>query len=341
MAGSDPIEVLITVGITDEMAASLRQISPRLRITVHPARRAEDIPAEIWARTEILYTDRVLPAVALVPKLKWIQFHTAGIDFSLDTPVVKQPDLLVTTLSGAAAAQVAEYTVMMMLALGHKMPEIFAIQARADWPKDRWERFSPLELRGSTVGLVGYGSIGREIARLLQPFGVTILAAKRDAMRPTDEGFSLPGLGDPAGDLFTRLYPFQALRQMLKECDFVAVSLPLTPDTRGLMGKAELEAMKPGAYLIDIGRGGVIDSEALLTVLQEHKIAGAVLDVFAEEPLPSSSPLWRLPNVIVSPHIAGISSRYAERGMVLFSENLDRYLTGTPLLNRFDSNRGY
>jgi phosphoglycerate dehydrogenase-like enzyme len=341
MTGSDPIEVLMTVSIPDEAVASLRQISPRLRITMNPTRRAEDIPAEVWGRTEILYTDRVLPAVSLVPNLRWIQFHTAGVDFSLDAPVVKQQGMLVTTLSGAAAAQVAEHAMMMMLALGHKMADIFTSQSRGEWPKDRWERFMPLELRGSTVGLVGYGSIGREIARLLQPFGAKILAAKRDVMHPTDEGFSLPGLGDPEGDLFSRLYPFQALRPMLKECDFVVISLPITAETRGLVGKPELEAMKASAYLIDVGRGGVVDPEALLEVLQTRKIAGAALDVFSDEPLSSSSPFWRLTNVIVTPHIAGISSRYAERAMVLFHENLERYLEDSPLLNRFEGVRGY
>lgn len=341
MAGSDQIDVLITVGISEELAASLRQISPRLRITVNPTRRAEEIPAELWARTEILYTDRVLPAVALVPNLRWIQFHTAGIDFSLDSPVVKQPGVMITTLSGAAAAQVAEYAVMMMLSLGHKLGEIYTYQSRSDWPKDRWERFAPLELRGSTIGIIGYGSIGREIARLLQPFDVKILAAKRDVMHPSDEGFNLPGLGDPQGDFFTRLYPFQALRQMLRDCDFVVCTVPLTAETRGLVGKNELEAMKPTAYLIDIGRGGVIDPEALLEVLQNRKIAGAGLDVFAEEPLPSNSPFWRLSNVIVTPHIAGVSLRYTERAMILFRENLERYLNDTPLLNRFEESRGY
>lgn len=342
MAGSEPIvDVLMTIGLPEAMVDELREISPRLRITNVPARRVEDIPADIWARSEVLYTDRVVPSPALVPLLHWVQFHFSGIDFAADSALLKQPNLMATTLSGAVSPQVAEYAVLMMLALGHKLADVFAIQPKAEWPRDRWERFSPFELRGSTVGLVGYGSIGREIARLIQPFGVKVLALKRDAMQPEDSGYTIPGQGDPGGDLFTRLYPFQAVKAMLKECDFIVVTLPLTPETRNLIGEEELRSCKLGAYLIHAGRGGVVNQEALASALQEKRLAGAAIDVFNEEPLPASSPFWKLPNAIVTPHIAGISPRYAERAMGLFRENLQRYLDGTPLLNRFDMLRGY
>jgi phosphoglycerate dehydrogenase-like enzyme len=160
-------------------------------------------------------------------------------------------------------------------------------------------------------------------------------------MRPEDPGYTIPGLGDPAGDLFHRLYPYQAARSMMKECDYVVVSLPLTPETRGLIGANELSAMKPSAYLVAVARGGVIDQAALTAALQEKRIAGAALDVFAEEPLPSNSPLWKMPNVIVTPHVGGMSVHYNQRAINLLIENLKRYLTGAPLLNRFDAQRGY
>jgi phosphoglycerate dehydrogenase-like enzyme len=236
---------------------------------------------------------------------------------------------------------VAEHVLLMLLALGHKIPELAAFQARAEWPKDRWERFRALELRESTVGIVGYGSIGREVARLLHPLGTRILAAKRDVRHPEDNGYTPPGLGDPNGDLFTRLYPIQALRSMLKECDFVVVCLPLSPATRGLIGEAELAAMKPSAFLVDVSRGGIVNHAALITALQEKRIAGAALDVFPEEPLPSSSPLWKMPNVIITPHISGISAHYSQRAMELFLENLKRYLSGNLLYNLYDPELGY
>lgn len=336
-----PLEVLSTVAFSDEQLAMLRELSPRIRITAIPTRAVEDLPTDLLGRVEVLYTDRIIPQPGQCPNLKWVQFHFAGIDFALDAPLLKQPDIHFTTLSGAAAPQVAEYAVMMLLALGHHLADIIGNQTKADWPRNKWERFSPVELRGSTVGVLGYGSIGREIARLLHPWGVQVLAVKRDAMHPEDGGYIPAGMGDPAGDYFTRLYPMQAIKSMLGECDFIIISLPLTAQTQGLIGVDALAACKPTAQLVHIGRGGVVDQAALLAALQDRKIAGAALDVFSEEPLPPNSPFWKLPNVIISPHIAGVSAHYQDRAAAMFAENMRRYLEGSPLLNKFDPARGY
>ena len=339
---SPPIEVLITVPISEELLNQLRGISTRITITAIPASRPGDIPTETWARAEVLYTAHILPEPKQVPALKWIQFHYAGIDRFLEEPLLKKDGLLITTLSGAAASQVAEYILTMMLALGHKVPALLAAQKKSEWPKERFERFSPFELRGKTAGIVGYGSIGRQAARLLQPFGVRILATKRDAMQPADTGY-IPGeeLGDSNGDFVARLYPAEALRSMLRECHFVIVTVPRTAQTEGLIDEHILSHLRPGAFLIDVSRGGVVNHAALLNALKSGKLAGAALDVFPEEPLPASSPFWQMPNVIVTPHISGGSPHYTERAMVLFSENLLRYLTGLQLYNQVDWQRGY
>jgi phosphoglycerate dehydrogenase-like enzyme len=335
------IEVLVTVPFNEALIDSLRAVSPRLHVSAFPARKVEDVPPELWERAEVLYTDSLIPQPEQAPNLKWIQFHFAGIDYAADQPLLQKPEMIATNLSGAASTQAAEYVVMMLLALGHRLPDLMAIQAKAEWPKDRTERVLPRPLRGSTGGIVGYGSIGRQTARLRQPFNVTILATKRDVMRPHDTGYTQDGLGDPQGDFFQRLYPIQALRSMFRECDFVVVTLPLTHETRGLIKLADLEALKPGAFLVDVSRGGIIDPAALVSALQDKKIAGAALDVFAEEPLPASSPLWKLPNVIITPHLSGTSPYYNERAAALFAENLNRYLVGLPLYNRFDPQKGY
>jgi phosphoglycerate dehydrogenase-like enzyme len=335
------IEVLITIPFTEAQVNSLRNISPRLNITVQPGRKPEDISMEIWSRTEVLYTDRVLPPPAQVPNLNWVQFHSAGIDFAVDSPLLKMPGIVATTMSGAAATQVAEYAVMMMLSLGHRLLELLVAQGRSEWLREHWERFIPQELSGSTVGLVGYGSVGRQIARVLYPFGVTILATKRDVMRPQDADYTQDGRGDPQGDYFQRLYPIQALHSMLKECDFIVDSLPLTPDTRNLIDANALSVVKPTAFLLDLGRGGIVDQAALIAALQEHRLAGAALDVFPEEPLQPTNPLWRMPNVMITPHLSGISPYYDDRAVALFGENLNRYLVGLPLYNRFDPQKGY
>ncbi|HSF83051.1 MAG TPA: D-2-hydroxyacid dehydrogenase, partial [Anaerolineales bacterium] len=299
---SEPIEVLITMPFPERLTARLAEVSPRLKITVQKASKVEDIPTELWSRVQILYTNKVVPPPELVPRLRWIQFHWAGVDHIIDDPLLRKPGLAATTLSGAASSQMAEYILMMLLALGHRLPDLIAHQKSIEWPSDRWERFSPKELRDSTVGIVGYGSIGRQLARLLHPLGAIVLATKQNAMQPEDAGYIPEGMGDPGGDFVHRLYPSQALRSMLKDCDFVVITVPKTPTTADLISEAELAALKPSAFLIDVSRGGIVNHQALIQALKDHKIAGAALDVFPEEPLPVDSSLWKLTNVILTPH---------------------------------------
>lgn len=336
-----PIEVLITLPISDDLLNQLRGVSPRLKFTVSKARKTDEVSDEVWSQVEVLYTNQVIPTPEQAPLLRWIQFHWAGIDHVIDAPILNKPEVVATTLSGAAASKLAEYAVMMMLALGHRLPELMANQRKAEWPRDRWERFTPQELSESTVGIIGYGSIGRQIARLLHTFGATVLATKRDPMHPEDTGYIPDGQGDPSGDLVRRLYPPQAIRSMFKECDFVVITVPLTSETRKLIGVEELAALKPNAFLVDISRGGIIDQAALVSALKDNRIAGAALDVFAEEPLPSDHPLWKLPNVIITPHISGNTPSYDQRALALFTENLQRYLEGLPLHNQLNRQRGY
>jgi phosphoglycerate dehydrogenase-like enzyme len=336
-----PVEVLITLPFSDELVNQLRGVSPRLKFTTTKARKNDEVPDEVWSRVEVLYTNNVIPTPEQAPQLRWIQFHWAGIDHVIDAPILNKPDVVATTLSGAAASKLAEYAVLMMLALGHQLPALISNQMKAEWPRDRWERFAPQELSESTVGIIGYGSIGRQIARLLHTFGATILATKRDPMHPEDTGYIPDDQGDPSGDLVRRLYPPQAIRSMFRECDFVVITVPLTSETRKLIGAEELAALKANAYLIDISRGGIIDQTALLSALKDNRIAGAALDVFSEEPLPSDHPLWKLPNVIITPHISGITPYYDQRALALFTENLQRYLEGSPLHNQLNRQRGY
>ncbi|MGD8751379.1 MAG: D-2-hydroxyacid dehydrogenase [Anaerolineales bacterium] len=335
------VEVLISLPFPEELVEPLRDTFPRLNITVHKAEKTEDIPPELWERVEVLYTNNVLPDPDKTPQLRWIQFHWAGIDSLVEAPILHESQVIATTLSGAAVSQMSEYIIMMLLALGHRLPKLVNHQRRAEWPDDRWKVFSPLELRDSVVGIVGYGSVGRHVARLAHLFGATVLATKRDVLHPEDSGYTPKGMGDPEGDYVTRLYPPQALRSMFKECDFAVVTVPLTAETRGLIGEDELAALKPTAFIIDVSRGGIIDHQALLAALRGHRIAGAALDVFPEEPLPKKSPFWELPNVLITPHISGITPRYDQRALTLFKENLHRYLEGLPLHNRFDPKRGY
>lgn len=340
-ATENKIELLITFPLSEEQLSKLINVSPKLEINHFPAKTNEDVPEEIWNKVEILVTEKILPPADKVPALKWIQFNYAGIDFALNNEIITKENIKITTLSGAAAPQVAEYAVAMMLALAHKLPALHKFQMNHEWSPDRFSRFAPKELRNSTVGLVGYGSIGREIARLLVPFDVKILACKKNVMDTQDNGYIIEGLGDPSGNLFTRLYPFQAIKSMMKECDFVVVTVPRTKETHHLIAEEELGVLKPSAFIIDVSRGGTIKNSALKTALQEKKIAGAVLDVFEEEPLPKDSPLWDTQNLIISPHIAGVSYLYNDRAIDMIIENLKRYLNNKSLFNTFDPELGY
>lgn len=337
---TEAVKVLITVPFEEELVAKLQERFPKLKISHQPILKGEKAPDEIWADAEVIYTFRELPEAELAPKLRWIQFYAAGVDDHIEHPLLKRENVQASTLSGGNAPQVAEHALALLLALSHNLPSMLADQSRNKWSTRRLKRFQPHELYGSTVGIVGFGSVGQQLARLLKSFNVTVLASKRDLATPEEVGYLISGEKDE-GPLAQRLYPGRVLRTLFKDCDFVVVSVPLTPETRGMIGAKQLSALKPSAFLVDVSRGGILDHEALIEALNNEKLAGAALDVFPEEPLPADSPLWAMPNVIVSPHVAGLSPHYEERAMALFIENMERYLAGNELLNKVELDRGY
>jgi len=334
----EPIHVVIAMDFSDEIIAKLRAISPRLQIERH----FPTVPEAVWPQTEVLYTLRNFPEPAQAPRLRWIQTHSAGLDTMMKQPIIKVEDVEVTSGSGIHAVQMAEYTFMMMLAFAYKLPTALQLQAKAEWPKKPHDIFSPYQLRGQTIGIAGYGSIGREVARLASAFGMTVLATKRNLKETTDhEGYIESGTGDPEGVIPARLYPPEALASMVGLCDWLVVTTPLVEGAPPVVDETVLAAMKKTAVLINVARGAVIDEAALITALSSKKIAGAALDVFKEEPLPSTSPFWNLDNVILTPHISGNTAKMHEKAAALFAENLQRYLENKPLLNRFNRKRGY
>lgn len=337
------IHILVTLDLSKEERDRIQATAEGIHLRVIPARQAADVPDERWAEAEVLYTWDVLPEPEKAPHLKWVQFNSAGIDRFLNAPLVLSPEVAATTMSGVITGQIAEYVLMALLALGQKLPQLQKYQQEKTWPGDakKWQALTPVELRYSTVGILGYGSIGRQVARLLQPFGAEVLAIKQDVMHPGDTGYIPKGMGDPHGDFFQRLYPLEALHSMLAKCDFVVAALPLTDQTRHILNAAAFAAMKNTAYLVNVGRGALVDEAALVEALKGKVIAGAALDVFEEEPLPQNSPLWELENVILSPHISGLSKHLREETLSLFIENLNRYLANLPLYNPIDLNKGY
>jgi phosphoglycerate dehydrogenase-like enzyme len=335
--------ILATLDLSKDSRKRIAAAGDGIHLTVIPTDDPDKVPDERWAETDILYTWNVLPEPEKAPNLKWIQFNSAGVDSFLDHPLLARDDLAATSMSGAITSQIAEYVLMTMLAFGQRLPRLLDLQKKHTWPvaEEKWQRLRPLELRDSTVGILGYGSIGRQVARLLQPFGAQVLAAKHDIMHPEDTGYTPEGMGDPQGDFFHRLYPIEALHSLLAASDFVVTALPLTDETHHILDAKAFEAMKETAFLVNVGRGELVDESALVTALKDGKLAGAALDVVEKEPLPKDSPLWDLENVILSPHVSGMGSHVEEETVSLFVANLNRYLTNLPLYNQINLQRGY
>lgn len=316
---------------------------PQLHVDLVPAASARDLATDSWQAVDVLYTSFAtpLPTPEQAPRLRWVQLYSAGIDQIAEAPLVRS-EVVFTTASGIHATTMAEYVSTVMLAWYHRLPTVLEWQARSQWPssQERSMLFTGEELRGKTLGIVGYGSIGRQTARLASAFGMRIIAMQRGTEH-RDRGWVIPGTGDPEGALPERYFAPEQLHAMLSECDIALIVVPLTSHTRRMIDESALGAMKPTSFLINVARGDVCDETALLRALESRRIGGAALDVFHQEPLPPDHPFWRLPNVVISPHISSLTPRYAERARELFEENLRRYIAGGALFNVVDIPLGY
>jgi phosphoglycerate dehydrogenase-like enzyme len=328
--------ILVTMPFDKSLLDKIRAVSPSLTVARADPDRAD------YSRAEILYAFMPPSDLARAPNLKWVQLHLAGVNMLYDHPIYAT-GIPLTTTSGVHAASVAEYAFTVLLALAHRVPRMLEWKAKGTWPPDeqRWPLFVPSEARGATLGIIGYGSIGREVARIGKTFAMRVFAIKRDLTRRADDGYCLPGTGDPDGSLPDAWFETVKLRELLAQSDYVVLCAPLTRETERLVGAAELRSMKPSAYFINVGRGATVDEAALARALAEKRIAGAALDVFTQEPLAAASPLYGLDNVILSPHVSGFIPSYDEKCTDLFVANLKRYLNGEPLFNLVDRQKGY
>jgi phosphoglycerate dehydrogenase-like enzyme len=334
------IHVLVTAPFSSQLLDQLRAVAPD-RVKIEQISLSDSRwPADKTTRAEIYYAINGVPQPEQAPALRWVQAHWAGVDHLRDEPLW-QSDVQITTASGVHAPNMGQYAFAQILAWAHRVPNWLSYQHRKDWPRDRWQKFVPDELRGRTLGIVGYGSIGREVARLGKAFGMRVLASKRDARTLVHEGYTPAGSGDPEGVMADRIYPTEATRSMVAECDYVVITLPLTDKTYQLFDEILFKEMKPNCFLVNVGRGAIIKENDLVRALRRGWIGGAGLDVFEVEPLPPESPLWELDNVILSPHVSGFTPYYDERVVELFAENLRRYLAGEPLLNLVNREAGY
>ncbi len=269
------------------------------------------------------------------PRLSWVHSASAGVERAL-TPAARERGLVITNARGVFSRPIAEYVLMMILAVSRRLPGLLELQRERTW-----QPLEGVELRDVTVGIVGLGSIGRAVGALATAFGCRVIAVRRR---------SEEGTGSSAADDETRSFGElmldrvggpEAMPELLAESDFVVLAAPLTPETERMIDTAALDAMKSNAWLINVARGALIDERALLEALREGRIGGAVLDTFREEPLAPTSPFYDLPNVIVTPHTSWSSGRVLDRSVDLFCDNLRRYAAGEPLLNVVDPAAGY
>jgi glyoxylate/hydroxypyruvate reductase len=347
-AGIATVSVLVATPLEPEHAAAIEAADPRVSVLYEPdllpvARYPADhggVPRELTAaqldrwsalrrRADISFDfDWQAPAdmPRNCPRLRWVQGTSAGLGGFLERTGLARTSLVFTTASGVHGTPLAEFALLGLLYFAKGMPQL------ARWQEQRhWQPHAAGQIAGSRVLLVGLGGVGRAVARLLSAAGVEVVGAGR--LPPTERAADVPGVAS--------CIAVSQIDQALPDVDALILACPLTEQTRNLISERELRLMRPGAIVVNISRGQVIDEDALIGALRRQHLGGAFLDVFAAEPLPASSPLWELPNVVISPHSA--STVAAENGLLteLFTDNLQRWLAGRPLRNVYDRAAGY
>jgi phosphoglycerate dehydrogenase-like enzyme len=277
---------------------------------------------EVLLRGWSLGGDPLDRLVGRAPKLRWIHSVSVGVE-SVLTPCVLLRGLTVTNGRGVFDRPIAEYVLTMMLAICRRLPVLIELQRERTW-----QPLEARELGKQTIGLIGLGGIGGEVARLVRPFGARVVAVRRHLESAPVEGVEVLG-------------GLEALPALLRVSDLVVLALPLTAETEALINDDALSAAKPGAWLINVARGGLVDERALLRALRSGPIGGAVLDTFRDEPLAQSSPFYQLANCIVTPHTSWSSAEALGRTLDVFCDNLRRYCAGEPLLHLVDATLGY
>jgi phosphoglycerate dehydrogenase-like enzyme len=339
MPGSGPGGVPAAIALTPILSARYRdqdleriaEAAPGSRLVTVSLEGLADGPlddVEVMLRGP-LPTATFERILARAPNLVWVHSATAGVERVL--PAARARDLTITNARGVFSEPIAEYVLMMILAIIRRLPQLLELQRERTW-----QPLLATEMRDVTVGIVGLGSIGREVAARALSFGSRVVAMRREAGDP--EGIVAI---DPRLAGLERILGRDELPELLAMSDMVVLTLPLTADTRDLFDAATFGHMKPGSWLINVARGGLVDERDLLRALATGPMAGAVLDAFRDEPVPPHSPLYGVPNLIITPHTSWTSGRVLDRSIELFRDNLLRWIAGQPLLNTVDVAKGY
>lgn len=310
--------ILIRHPSASEYARILRSRYPDFRVEIAQEERLAD---QLEAADILLALRFPAQMIEHAGRLRWFQATGAGVD-SIMAVADRLPGMIITNARGIHGDVIADYVLTGITIMKNDMRQLFADQAER-----KWSQRSLVPLSAMTLGVVGLGAIGSEICRRAKSAGMTVIGSRRNGSLPSDH--------------VDEVYPADRLPTMLSRCDAVVLAVPKTPETVGMMGAAEFESMKPSAILVNISRGDVVNEPELIAALQSKTIGGAILDVFQHEPLPQESPLWTMPNVMVTPHLAGGAVDYVDRMLSVFCDNLDSFLNGASMRNIVDPNRGY
>ncbi len=353
MESKDEVAVVIAQVLPSDLVVKVRNLSPRVALAYAGellasesymlrerspnsasdlARISEDID-NMFAGAEVVFAP-ALPFPNILsrfspdksPRLKWVQALSTGVDQFVPSGLLDR-DVVITTGRGLGSLAIAEHVIWAVLTLNRNMYQRFLDQSNKVWGRGR---VPTRLLTVQTIGILGLGTIGSAVARLAKGIGLRVIATRRSASgRERDV------------DGVDEIFPSSELLNMLSQSDFVVIAVPHTGETRSMIGERELRAMKPTASLINIARGEIVDQDALITALKEKRIRGAALDVFAPEPLSPTSELWELPNVIITPHVSAGAGDSTDSSVALFCENLLHYLSGEPMMNVYDREKGY
>ena len=329
------MRLLLTTALRPESVERLRALSPALDLVDVSDDPAFDIDQLDDPDVEVIFGRGAPSDLARVPRLRWLQVASAGVDHLADDPPWDR-GIQVTNARGVFAVPIGEYVTGAILRINQPVATWASGQTAHFWP-DEQEPLATV-VRGQTAVLVGYGSIGREVARQLAAIGLRILAVKPRPEIREDPSYRVAGTGDPDGTIPEQIVGLESLEAVAGAADYLVLTMPLTHESRHSIGRTILSAMPETAWLINVSRGGLVDEDALLDALRGGRLAGAVLDVVSDEPLPPDHPLWDAPNVTITPHVSGATSRFRDD---LVIENVRRYLAGEPLLNPIDPRRGY
>ncbi len=318
------VKVTLAYDLGERFVNDLRSTFPK--VDFHTAYTAEEQIREA-PDTEVQFGLINRETYLAAPKLRWFHFIGIGFDSTLrDIPEIIDSGVLMTNARETHVIPISDHVFAMILAFAHRVPELLEDQRAHHWETLNYHA-RMIELSGTTIGVVAMGDIGTAVAQRAQGFEMDVYAVDIKEMT------SPPGV--------VEVWDISRLNDLLKISDWLVVTAPLTDKTRGMIGQKQIERLKSGAHIIVVSRGSIVDEEALIDGLRSGHVAGAALDATAVEPLPAESPLWDMPNVIISPHACADSHQLWERRRQIFKENLRRYLSGEPLLNVCDTRAGY